>query len=188
MQITCWAHLLCKLPIKHKKTKRVICHAKEMPRKDRVPYLWDAFNKGKENDSEHSKRLQWNCLFNYPHSSVFVNFVHSFVFLHHILFWFSFSISLLPITLLNYDNMSSPKSHRSFYLASLILKCFSKSLVIRKQREIENLLVAVFYCQIEVVAQNWKPSCGIELRLRQRSWAEGGLTPNLKMCIAGDHL
>ena len=28
-----------------------------MLRKVRVPYLWDAFNKKKEADSEHSKRL-----------------------------------------------------------------------------------------------------------------------------------
>ena len=81
----------------------------------------------------------------------------------------SLKISFLYITLLTFDNddMSSPK--RDVYVSLLcILKCFSKSLVIRKQRETENLLTISCYRQIEVNVLSCR-SCKWETQLSHRA-------------------
>lgn len=80
----------------------------------RVPHLWDGFNKENETDSEHSKILHFSetvYLISYVHFSgfffsfFFVSFVNSLIFLHHILFLRSFSLSYLHITLLTWQNL-----------------------------------------------------------------------------------
>lgn len=66
----------------------------------------NTFNKEKETDFEHlNTPFQWNCLFNFVHSSVLVSFVHHFAFFHHNLFLHSFTLSFLHKMLLNWHNL-----------------------------------------------------------------------------------